>query len=514
MLLVDEMVEVNPFNLFPLFIPEYRKRLLIIGWHPYLLTVSWDGWSEIEVYVNKQHCQIVKEQLIEVSSAKGLPIKLNECIHRYSPTTILVYGVGPYGCDSALPQEVIGHEEIHFVGIMKRGAAKKWISKLPKETWVMEGLPITGTQPFLWTSRSESQLPWYLFNPRGRFERPWIKAQHALRQLLFPIKGMVFIVNGKTSLLAKLITKASPIHKGPGSLWYHTKKDSLFVFLTDYEPWLILKIPLTDKAVISLKLHYQHLAELRNKEENSGIRELLPDPQMVSAGGFLAGVERIIRGISAYQLLAIPYKLKRVMYSAADVLCEWQKKQAVHTTIDSRLFEQFWEIPLRPLQDMLEANDKGVIYKECIDALKDKTLGIRLPLVPIHGDFWLNNILFDPENYRITGILDWDESSSQGLPLLDLFHLLYWRTHYLYDLHSRWTLFQTLKRNFPGKSGKILREYCVKLNIPLSQLSNLFCRYWMGEAARKIEEFMTSKESLRALMSLHRYLIYSKDKYL
>jgi len=46
---------------------------------------------------------------------------------------------------------------------------------------------------------------------------------------------------------------------------------------------------------------------------------------------------------------------------------------------------------------------------------------IDIPSVVVHGDFWSGNLLFD--GGRLTGVIDWDSWSEQGVPGLDLLHL-------------------------------------------------------------------------------------------
>ena len=47
----------------------------------------------------------------------------------------------------------------------------------------------------------------------------------------------------------------------------------------------------------------------------------------------------------------------------------------------------------------------------------------------IHGDYWPGNVLFaspDHGSHQVVGIVDWDASRPDELPLHDLFHLLFY----------------------------------------------------------------------------------------
>ena len=47
----------------------------------------------------------------------------------------------------------------------------------------------------------------------------------------------------------------------------------------------------------------------------------------------------------------------------------------------------------------------------------------NLKPVFVHGDFWLGNVLFDDEG-SISGVIDWEWSRENGMPLFDAMHLL------------------------------------------------------------------------------------------
>ena len=502
------MAELSAFQLIPLLLSKDERRLLVVGWHSSILAGLWGKRQEIEVHVTSDCRRRVTRQLAELSSFDSTRIRINQSIPGFSPTAVLVCGIGPFGWKNALPQEVNQCKDIPFAAIYRGRDDKLWSSQFEGGIWIMEGLPSSDLRSSLWFPKDKGIIPWSMFSPRSRLERPWMRLFALLRRLKFlPFQEWKVMTNGSASILGQLITKVAPSHSGPGRFWYHSRNNCLFIFLTSVTPALIIKIPLDLKARDSLKLHHQHLSILKTQTEYTDIKNLLPETQLLSVGDYVVGVETKIPGISAYQLLMHRQKLRRVLSFAAEVLTEWQMELAIPSIIDDKLFEIFWEKPLRPLKDILGVRGREFIFTEILEVLKRNILGKYLPLVPIHGDYWLNNIICDQEDQRINGILDWDASCPQGLPLLDISHLLYWRTNYFYSLHSRLALFQTIKRNFSNKSGEILREYCIKLDISVSQLPFLFCRYWLGEAANRIDVLLTKPEFLRAIDTLHRYMV-------
>ena len=68
-------------------------------------------------------------------------------------------------------------------------------------------------------------------------------------------------------------------------------------------------------------------------------------------------------------------------------------------------------------------NEHTVKIRYAIDKFDNWWRGKNLKSVLVHGDFWLGNVLFDDEG-SISGVIDWEWSRENGLPLLDAMHLL------------------------------------------------------------------------------------------
>lgn len=496
----------GPWKLVPLLLPEGRGRLLMLGWHPALLSEILNTWNDIEINAPDECHDSIERWLESLPDTNRNAVRLSTSNVHNSYDAVVACGFGSYGWSGAIPAEII-NQHTPFVALARGKTGKRWMLQLREHTITFEGLPNTGAKPLLWVRMEDLRIQWPFFTPRGRLTLSWIQFQAILRRFRFPLYGWVLIMSSLTSPLSLFASSASPSQSSYGSFWYHTKTDSLFVFCTDIEPGKILKVPLNKKARSSTKSHYEHLVGFKGDPANRMIADLVPEVAIITSEKHIALAEQTLPGVNAFRYLARRRELRQVTASAASVLTKWQKENAVAVTISERLFEEYWEKPLLPLEKQLKRNDKGYIYKDCLRILREISVGSNLPLVPIHGDYWLNNIIWDPRQRRITGILDWDHSSKIGLPLLDVFHLLFWRTHFLYDLNTRWAVSKAFKRNFPGTMGQIVSDYCKELNIPESQVLSLFCRYWLGEVAAKFDSLMASRESWRALTLMHRYLL-------
>jgi SAM-dependent methyltransferase/aminoglycoside phosphotransferase (APT) family kinase protein len=87
------------------------------------------------------------------------------------------------------------------------------------------------------------------------------------------------------------------------------------------------------------------------------------------------------------------------------------------------LDEGEWRTRVIPLiAEGLQAMEEraGISSEKLNQQLSRVLVGMRLPLVFRHGDYWPGNLFFDAKAERITGVIDWDRAESESLPLLDL----------------------------------------------------------------------------------------------
>ncbi len=100
------------------------------------------------------------------------------------------------------------------------------------------------------------------------------------------------------------------------------------------------------------------------------------------------------------------------------------------------------------------------------------------PVVSCHGDFWIANILVD-ENYRITGVVDWEFAEEKTFPLIDVFHLIFHRK----TVFSSFQPWKELENVFRGKMSAANRKRIAKclqqLNIDAALFSSLLLLYWV-----------------------------------
>ena len=489
------------FDLLPLLLPLERRSLLVIGWHP-ALAARLGRWESIRVLVDESTRGGI-EFTQPIDSASG-ELEFVRRAEIDDETTLLACGVGPQGWKRDLPS--FEEAEIgSLLALAPSDLATTWRRQLPQEAWVLSGLPLFG-RPWVWVPENGIGIDWNVFSPRGRIELPWIRFNRMLRRTPLRSRGVTLLTAGPSAPLRQILSAAAPGMEGPGRFWNHTKKNALVV-LTRTDPPLIVKVPLEREARVSTRAHQQCAERFRASGPQVALLDLLPrQTRLLPAGEFEGGVEEAFGGVSAYRYLPHRRALHEIQDQAAQLLAEWQQAGAQPQEQGRDEFEQYWEAPLRPLERVLEGHALRSVYSACLERLRRRVVGRVFPLVPTHGDFWINNLMWDSGRGEISGVLDWDRGQPRGLPLLDLFQLLFQRTHYLYSLHSRWSLRRTLGAGFPGREGRMIRAYAERFGLSEEQIEDLFCRYWLGEAASNADTFLSAREAQRAMRMLGRLI--------
>jgi aminoglycoside phosphotransferase (APT) family kinase protein len=114
--------------------------------------------------------------------------------------------------------------------------------------------------------------------------------------------------------------------------------------------------------------------------------------------------------------------LERVTEAAADFLVSLHRETAVPTTVDDSALERL----VLPLLNACEERnpDFAGTLKSWPALLRSHLWGRRLCAVFQHGDFKVENVIYQPQALRLMSVIDWEHARRPGLPLLDLLYLL------------------------------------------------------------------------------------------
>ena len=139
------------------------------------------------------------------------------------------------------------------------------------------------------------------------------------------------------------------------------------------------------------------------------------------------------------------------------------------------------------------------------EVLTSALVGADLPIVWMHGDFKVENIVTDERSHRLLGVIDWEHSEPEGLPLLDLWYLLLYnrqierRVDFLTVVHDLLP-----PRKFDGEEAAMCAEYIRTLEIPSRLAPALAGALILHHVTRRVKYDSNDTEvmdSLRALLN-------------
>lgn len=107
---------------------------------------------------------------------------------------------------------------------------------------------------------------------------------------------------------------------------------------------------------------------------------------------------------------------------ALDFLIEFHRLTARRTPVDDRLYGTLCGYILDNLRRTY--TDLGAQIARMDRLLQARLLHRPLTVVWLHGDYKLENLIIDPGTLSVNGVIDWELSREEGLPLLDPLYLL------------------------------------------------------------------------------------------
>lgn len=191
----------------------------------------------------------------------------------------------------------------------------------------------------------------------------------------------------------------------------------------------VVKLPQTEIAVLGLRRQQRALAALHADQRLGEWRSLLPAPLTCGEiDGQAYVVERMLPGREARRVLRNPEARARMQAAAAAAIAQLHRRTAALVPVDAPLLESWVDEPLSAVRRLTATLPAAAAHDKALDRLAvelyDALAGRTLSLSTVHGDFTPGNILVTPDGARVTGIIDWDRTVPDGIPLLDMLLLL------------------------------------------------------------------------------------------
>jgi aminoglycoside phosphotransferase len=181
--------------------------------------------------------------------------------------------------------------------------------------------------------------------------------------------------------------------------------------------------------------------------------------------------------------------LEPVTDAALDFLTRFHQRTATRVTIGSdKVASLAWALVdaakgrNEPIADDLETWKAPL--RRCLE-------GLTLPLVWMHGDYKIENVMYDPDTRQITGVIDWEHAIIPGLPLLDAMFLMVFNriargSHHIEAIDALFA-----RDQIDDRERARLARYCDALQIParsVRALNALFLAHHIGHRIHMYQE--------------------------
>jgi aminoglycoside phosphotransferase (APT) family kinase protein len=241
---------------------------------------------------------------------------------------------------------------------------------------------------------------------------------------------------------------------------------------------IIIKLPFDKKDIESCRQNVKMMERVRNLDSSISLKV----PKFIIEGNYKGQVffmEDKIDGIAIDE----PGRTFEMAFSnVIDFLIDFHKKTAKRFKVDEFFLKEI-------LSDYFQALDNANI--DDVNALerylRDRFFNSEIPLVLQHGDFKLENILINPKTASISGIIDWELSRENGIPLLDMIHLLASRRRVIENRSLGDVIADiVIPLKFNEWEESVIQRYLKSLDIEESLLSSFAILYWLHHINKRI----------------------------
>lgn len=194
--------------------------------------------------------------------------------------------------------------------------------------------------------------------------------------------------------------------------------------------------------------------------------------------------------LSGYAIDIPISKMNKLVMKAAEFLTSFHKETAKAVTIDEKNFKTLFA---NEFDRLLSHIDNEYISKveELKAIIKKKMISRCFKTVWAHGDYNIENALFDTKAWHLQGVIDWDLAQKEGLPLIDIIYLLLYKNSLLTKKSMAKTFKERfLERNFAYQEKVLIHKYLNSIAILEEFLDPLLIMFWVNHVSKRYHDHL------------------------
>lgn len=249
---------------------------------------------------------------------------------------------------------------------------------------------------------------------------------------------------------------------------------------------MVVRVPL-DKLTAT---RYRLSAKILRKLQSTSIAAFVP--RILETGKFQNYTyycEEKLPGLA----IDIPIsKMDAMVSKAADFITKFHQKTASNIIINELYFKRLIGREFERLYPYLEGTYKAKL-QQIEKFLKKQLICKTFKTVWFHGDFNIENTLFDTKTWNLKGVIDWDLSREEGLPFLDIFYLLTYKNSLIAKESISITFKEKLlELNLSVQDKEIINRYSTSLNISEYFVVPLLIMFWINHITQRYRQQLTN----------------------
>lgn len=254
---------------------------------------------------------------------------------------------------------------------------------------------------------------------------------------------------------------------------------------------LVMKLPLDALSKTRCRINKKILNSLNKTYMAAYVPRILKEEAFM---GYSFYCESRLSGVA----IDIPIKKMNVLVlKASDFLIRFHQKTAKNIIIDEKNFKKLFSRDFSRISSHVN-NEYRIKIKLIEEALKKEIIGSSFKTVWSHGDYKVENVLFNSNADKVVGVIDWDLSRNEGLPFLDIFYLLLYKEGLVTKNDIRHIFNDRfLKMQFNPFERKVIDAYMRSIQVPDKFIKPMLIMFYLHHIVHRFGGYLTLSQPFK-----------------